>query len=448
MGVTGSGKSTFISKCCEDLSSIVGDSLSSCKQHELVRSVLLADSIGTDKCESYTFKYGNSTIHLIDTPGFDDTRKSDTDVLRDIAGWLVLAYRHDVRLSGMVYLHSISETRMKGSHRTNLRMFQKLAGLENLGSVVLTTTLWDKTPPEIGKAREAEMISTDDFWGSMIKNGSQFRRFTNDKPSALRIIGLLVDKHKTVVLSLQREMADGNKALDQTDAGKALNLEINKQKEVFEKRLKEQEDEMKDAIKENDMKYAQVVLDAQDKIQKDMERLAENQIKLQVDNEKLLQEKESELQKAREEMEQFRFNLETQGKAHADEVAKLREATREAEEMMQKGSKAFRDNLVQQTAEIVNIMDQTYINLTRDQEERVREIQAGLHAQQLAQSVPPPPYQPPPQEQIYQPVQHPIYPQPNYQPNPKDDSSMAGLGLGLGTGVMLAAGAAPLCTLM
>lgn len=58
-----------------------------------------------------------------------DTKKSDTDVLKDIAGWLLTAYRWNVRLSGMVYLHSISETRMKGSHMTNLRMFQKLAGL-------------------------------------------------------------------------------------------------------------------------------------------------------------------------------------------------------------------------------------------------------------------------------------------------------------------------------
>ena len=79
---------------------------------------------------------------MIDTPGFDDTKKSDTDVLKDIAGWLLKAYQQDIRLSGMVYLHSISETRMKGSHMTNLRMFQKLAGLENMGHVILTTTMY------------------------------------------------------------------------------------------------------------------------------------------------------------------------------------------------------------------------------------------------------------------------------------------------------------------
>ena len=96
---------------------------------------------GTQVCKAYKFDYKGTTVHLIDTPGFDDTRKSDTDVLKDIAGWLLVAYRDNIRLSGMVYLHSISETRMKGSHMTNLRMFQKLAGLKNMKHVILTTTM-------------------------------------------------------------------------------------------------------------------------------------------------------------------------------------------------------------------------------------------------------------------------------------------------------------------
>ena len=106
----------------------------------------------------------------------------------------------------------------------------------------------------------------------MVKNGSEFRRFNNDKNSALNIVGRLIDKHDKFVLSLQREMGDNHKDLDQTSAGKALNIEINAQKELYEKKLKEQEDEMKEALKENDMKYAQELLDAQDKINTDMAR--------------------------------------------------------------------------------------------------------------------------------------------------------------------------------
>lgn len=114
----------------------------------------------------------------------------------------------------------------------------------------------------------------------MVKKGSEVRRFKNDKNSALNIVGRLVEKHdkllaethEKLLLDLQREMGENHKDLDQTSAGKALNVEINAQKEQYEKRLKEQEDEMKTAIKENDMKYAQELLDAQDKINKDMQR--------------------------------------------------------------------------------------------------------------------------------------------------------------------------------
>lgn len=79
-------------------------------------------------------------------------------------------------------------------------------------------------------------------------------------------------KHDKLILSFQREMGDENKKLDQTSAGKALNVELDAQKEQYEKRLKEQQDEANKALKENDVKYTQELLDAQDKISADMKR--------------------------------------------------------------------------------------------------------------------------------------------------------------------------------
>ena len=184
---------------------------------------------------------------------------------------------------------------------TNLRMFQKLAGLENMGHVILTTTMWDKTPIEDGKRREIELWQTNDFWGSMIKAGSATGRFHNDKRSSMSIVTTLVDQHDKFVLSVQREMAEGSQ-LDQTSAGKALNVEIHAQKEQYEKRLKEQENEMKEALKENDMRYAQELADAQDKINLDMVRLEKNQQELKISNERLLEEKEEQIRKTREEV--------------------------------------------------------------------------------------------------------------------------------------------------
>jgi len=63
-------------------------------------------------------------------PGFDDTSRSDTDVLKDVAFFLSQTYKHTVRLAGIIYLHRITDMRMAGSSLRNLTMFKKLCGDE------------------------------------------------------------------------------------------------------------------------------------------------------------------------------------------------------------------------------------------------------------------------------------------------------------------------------
>ena len=88
-------------------------------------------------------------FYLIDTPGFDDTHKTDTQVLREITNWLSTAYTADLKLTGIIYLHRILDVKMGGSAMKNLRMFKKLRGDDSLGSVVLATTFWGMTNPEM-----------------------------------------------------------------------------------------------------------------------------------------------------------------------------------------------------------------------------------------------------------------------------------------------------------
>ena len=81
-------------------------------------------------------------LFLIDTPGFDDTYKSDTDILREVANWLSEAYQRKIQLTGIVYLHRTLDVRLGGAAMKKLRMSKQLCGPEGLSSVVLTTTMW------------------------------------------------------------------------------------------------------------------------------------------------------------------------------------------------------------------------------------------------------------------------------------------------------------------
>jgi len=47
-------------------------------------------------------------VHLIDTPGFDDTRISDTDILKDILHFMQELHIDNVQLSGIIYLHDLT----------------------------------------------------------------------------------------------------------------------------------------------------------------------------------------------------------------------------------------------------------------------------------------------------------------------------------------------------
>lgn len=110
----------------------------------------------------YHFTLRGVRIWLIDTPGFDDTNRSDTVVLGDIAFWLANAYSRNMQLAGIIYLHRITDVRMQGSALRNLRMFKELCGRDELRAVILATTHWthgegNSVPEEVGRARVEEL---------------------------------------------------------------------------------------------------------------------------------------------------------------------------------------------------------------------------------------------------------------------------------------------------
>ena len=135
--------------------------------------------LGTTTVDVYPCRISSTAnVYLIDTPGFDDTNRSDNEVLCEIASWLTASYNAKIRLSGIIYLHRISDVRMQGSAKKNLFMFRKLCGPEALKNVILATTMWDRISETEGKARENELTTTPDFWGWMLSQGSRIHRHT------------------------------------------------------------------------------------------------------------------------------------------------------------------------------------------------------------------------------------------------------------------------------
>ena len=311
LGVTGAGKSTFISKCSEKQVAI-GHNLQACTQE-----------VGVYLCKSRDFN-----IYLVDTPGFDDTDRSDTEVLREIASWLTASYSNSIKLHGIIYLHRITDPRMQGSGMRNLHMFKRLCGDQNLSNVVMATCQWERVLEADGIERERQLKETKNFWGYMVERGSQVHRHYNTRESALKLIDSLVSgttSRPKIVLDIQAQMVDEGKDLAATGAGQAIDDAISKERDRFAKQIAESQADLKEALASRDRETAEILRQHQEEMNARVRKLDTEHSALQVSLERLQEERFAKLKKALEEAE--RVNA---------EAKEMMEATRREQERKQK----------------------------------------------------------------------------------------------------------------
>ncbi|KAH6895963.1 P-loop containing nucleoside triphosphate hydrolase protein [Thelonectria olida] len=208
MGVTGSGKSYLINKLAGKEVVKEGKDLASC----------------TQACQMIPANIGKTKVLLIDTPGFDDPKRSDSEILGEIARLLAAQYEVGLELKGIIYAHRITDIRYAGSAVKTFEIFKRICGEDALSNVLLATTLWNKIDEVTGASRERELRR--DFWAYMLGRGSQMSRFHGDRTSAVALISQLIVKNP-VVLRLQHEMINEGKKLHETEAGSYVDKDLN-----------------------------------------------------------------------------------------------------------------------------------------------------------------------------------------------------------------------------
>jgi len=192
---------------------------------------------------------------LVDTPGFNDTDRKDTVILQEVATWLSASYSDKKLLSGIIYLHRITDNRMDGTAIRNLRMFQSLCGEKVLPNVVLTTTHWDIADQRLAVEREAELRNR--FWKGMTQRGAKIMRFDGSREAASRVVDPMLSLDR-VVLKIQTQIEGGMKLSD-TDAGQTVSEELSKAQKRFEKEITDLRKDMKKASDEKDIELAQIL---------------------------------------------------------------------------------------------------------------------------------------------------------------------------------------------
>lgn len=277
MGITGTGKSTFIQKITKkDVK--IGEGTQS----------------QTQDVDYYGTTIQGTEVWFIDTPGFDDSGRTDAQILEQIGSWLANAHRKNYKINGIIYLHRINDNRMKGSNLKNLRMFKKLVGMDYLKNVVLATTMWDCVSREEGDVREAELKRL--YWDELSKFGMQVRRLDEDGKD-LSIVSELMKNIDPQPLLIQKELVDEGKSLNQTSAGKEVLDEVIRATEELKAQLKEVTEELSEAKAsgEKNMQDLRTVLEeSENELRCNLERAELDRMAL---NNKLADFHEASLQK-------------------------------------------------------------------------------------------------------------------------------------------------------
>ncbi|KAG9085363.1 hypothetical protein FRC06_003646 [Ceratobasidium sp. 370] len=261
-GATGAGKSSFANLASGENDLAVGHSVKSCTQEVDKTNIFLVD--------------GRPVI-LVDCPGFDDTHLSDAEILKRIAGFLAFTYSNDAKITGLLYLHRITDNRFGGAGRRNFRMFRKMCGTDSLKNVVVVTNMWSQPPTETELAREIELRDGDDFFQDILSEGAQMVRHSKPtRESAFDIIRCVLGK-KPVVPELSRQIVDEGKKLEDTDAGHALGEEIAAALRRGREEIERLKAEQAEAAREKDEKW-QRDLEIQEKKANERARALEEQV--------------------------------------------------------------------------------------------------------------------------------------------------------------------------
>ena len=252
MGSTGSGKSTLVKLLTEDTDIRIGSGLRSGKQVSFtVAFVKLNPFSETQDIKPYPLNVRGRTVFLVDTPGFDDTDRSDTEVFQALVDWLVATYRKGTKLSGILYLHRITDVRMQGSSYRNLRVFRDLCGEGCYQNVILLPTFWKTAAQEesVLQSRLDELTSEEEFWGKMIRCGAKVMPEPSSHADALNIICRFIDSEPRT-LQIQKEMVDNQRSLQNTSAASTfLAVELERQRAENDRKLATQREEFQKILR-------------------------------------------------------------------------------------------------------------------------------------------------------------------------------------------------------
>ncbi|KAK1752623.1 nucleolar GTP-binding protein 1 [Echria macrotheca] len=212
LGTTGSGKTAFVRRATQG-------------QWEIADTTTL-------ECNEYPCVAHGKRFRLIDTPGFDDTPAANLGALRKIAEMLhILAEKKKgFAVSGVIYFHRITTTRLTGSARSNIDIFERICGGRFLHRAVIATTMWNTINPKFLPVHEKRH---EDLQKQLHSLGARYFRFGTDPKTTADILEYFANMKPNGQIPLQlleevKRIGSSPSAVRKTAAGALIVKEMNR----------------------------------------------------------------------------------------------------------------------------------------------------------------------------------------------------------------------------
>ncbi|KAK1753611.1 nucleolar GTP-binding protein 1 [Echria macrotheca] len=191
--------------------------------------VKFAGGIGVDPspttaCRAYGIEGKSfSSFTVIDTPGLDDLPSGNLAILKDIAQTLVTL--GSPKVTGAIFFHRITDTRLGGSARSHLDIFRNLCGDGFAEQAAFVTTMWNT----IGRSglQKYQLLESElrvkHF--SIGPGGNASFRFGNSRVSAVEVLEHFADRPARRQLLFAEEVTRFGSSLSgmrKTSAGVAV----------------------------------------------------------------------------------------------------------------------------------------------------------------------------------------------------------------------------------
>lgn len=167
-------------------------------------------------------------------------------------------YNSHTKLTGILYLHRITDVRMERTSIRCLDLFRSICGDEFLKNTILVSTMWDSAAGSMSKYVRNEQELKNNFWKHFLAGGATLQRSYKTKANCEAIIRHLLNRLPGTP-QIQHELSIEGKNLGDTKAGEQLRAESIELLEKFKKELEAVKAEHKKALDANNKMMEEVL---------------------------------------------------------------------------------------------------------------------------------------------------------------------------------------------